>query len=238
MFVRLYHGPQNATLVLAGDLPTDVREQVERYFGRRQGGKRPPMPEFNLVTQSGERRVVRRSEFASNPALIVTWPSAPIYMAGDAEADVLGRVLEARLSTLAEQLAPGEIVWHDAHQYSHVGSSEFVVHIEGSSSSAPDRLLEVLDAALEELRQQPIPGEEIDYARRIMQLDIFHGLQSLENRAERMHTYVGAGKPPNWLEQDLARYDRVTAGTVARVLDTLVPELRIVLLTYPAEEPS
>ncbi|MCA9687096.1 MAG: insulinase family protein, partial [Myxococcales bacterium] len=63
-FVERYHGPENATLVLAGDLPENVHELVRRSFRRCKGGQRPPVPQLSVPAVTAERSYARRDEFA------------------------------------------------------------------------------------------------------------------------------------------------------------------------------
>jgi predicted Zn-dependent peptidase len=92
----------------------------------------------------------------------------------------------------------------------------------------------LVDATLTEVRERGATTQEIDRARRKLSVRTLNGLQDLESRASRMQLYVSAGKPADWLDEDLARYDRVTPGTIARVLaEPLAHERRTVVLVRP-----
>lgn len=238
-FVERYVGPANATLVLAGDLPADVRAQVERYFGHRRGGTRPTTPPGIGRTLTREERISRKSELAAIPMVLVAWATPGLYEPGDAEADVLAATLEAgRLEAMVEQEAPGIFIGTYARQVSHMGQSAFVIAAQGVSSAGPLRMLEAIDAVLGRLRTQSLSPADVRRARRHYTIQTLRGLQRLEHKAGRMQLYVSAGRSPDWLDEDLARYEAVDAAAVgAFVREHLPADRRVVVLAYPAEGP-
>ncbi len=235
--VERYHGPANATLVLAGDLPDDVRAQVERYFGRRRGGQRPQpiAPQRRLAR---EHRIAREAEVGANPYVAVGWLTPGLYEPGDAEADVLAAYLdEARLQAMAERHAPGTILDLEVRQVSMVGQSVFVLAARGTSAGMPLAMLQTIDAILTEVREVSLEPHDVVRARKHYTMLALRSLQRIDARARRIQLYVAAGKEPGWHEDDLARYDAVdSAGVSAFVRESLVPDRRVVVLSYPPED--
>lgn len=235
-FVERHHGPANATLVLAGDLPDDVRAQVLRYFGHRSGGERPATPVLAVAARTREQRIVQPSALSKMSVVVMAWPTPALYEPGDAEADVLATVLGAgRLEALLEARAPGVFLDVDAFQQSRVGQSVFFIAARGTSSGLPLQMQAALDAVLDELRASPLSPADVRRARRRLVTAQLRGIQRLDQRADRMQLYVAAGKPPDWLEEDLARYDAVDEIKVAAFLRThLAPARRVLVLAHPA----
>lgn len=235
-FVSLYHGPSHATLVLAGDLPKDVRAQVERYFGHREGGERPPTPATPQPQVDGGRRVVQRVAHGAATMVAMAWTSPARFEAGDAEADVLATVLDTKLRAMIEQIAPGQILKLNASQESMFGTSLFSVVAVGVPGTDPEQLLAILDTAWAELRLESLDVDDLRRAKRIWNVATIGSLDSLPGRAMRMQLYVASGKSPDWLEEVLDRYEAVDARTIAALLaDDLHPQRRTVVLVAPAE---
>lgn len=68
---KQYYGPNNAVLVVAGDVePEDVRQRVERFFGDIPAGPPLTKPAVSLARRSGESRVVMEDRV----------PQARLYM--------------------------------------------------------------------------------------------------------------------------------------------------------------
>jgi len=238
-FVERHHGPANATLVLAGDLPSDVREQVERYFGHRSGGERPPALDVTVAPRTAEQRIIVPSTLSKASTVIMAWHTPGLYDSGDAEADVLASVLETgRLLERIEAEAPGVVLDVYVRQVSRVGQSMFIVAARGTSTGKPLEIQAALDAALDELRAQPLSPADVRRARRRLVTSHLRGLQRLNQRASRMQLYIAAGKPPDWVDEDLARFDAIDEMKVAAFVRTqLAPERRVLMLVYPEGSP-
>ncbi|MCH9684082.1 MAG: insulinase family protein [Deltaproteobacteria bacterium] len=234
-WIRRYHGPANATLVLAGDLPADVREQVQRTFGHRSGGQRPSRPEVARHLP-GEQRITHTSTLASTAMVVVAWPTPGLYEAGDAAADVLAFTLEAnRLSSMLDALAPKTFLDVTASQVSRRGQSLFVITARGNTSAQPLPMLAAIDHALQQLRSNPLADDDLRRARRRLTVDTLRNLQRLDQRAATLRHYAVSGKDPDWLDQDLARYDAVDERGVAKFVDDwLSSDQRVVVLASPA----
>src|SRR4029079_18630714 len=101
-FFKTYYLPNNATLVIAGDIDkAKTRELVDRYFAPLARGadapvKRSPMP----VSLAGEVRLPVEAD-VELARVIVTWPTPAEFAPGDAEldraADVLAKGKSSRL---------------------------------------------------------------------------------------------------------------------------------------------
>lgn len=237
-FVHRHYGPANATLVLAGDLPSDVQAQVERAFGARRGGEPPPelTPQRRLVA---EQRIVRRDTMSTKPFVLVGWLTAGLFEPGDAEADVLAATLDGeRLRTMADRHAPGTILELEVGQISLRGQSVFVFAAEGTSAATPEGMLATLDAILDDVRGAALDPADVIRARKRFATRTLRGVQRVDQRAALMQSYVAAGHEPDWLDEDLARYGAVDVDAVAAFVREQLPrDRRVVVLAEPQEAP-
>ena len=75
-FARTYYVPNNALIVLVGDLePRETLRIVERYFGPLPARPVPPVPRFEEPTQAGQRRIV--VPFPAEPQLRLFFQAPP-----------------------------------------------------------------------------------------------------------------------------------------------------------------
>lgn len=237
-FVQRRYGPANATLVLAGDLPSDVRAQVELAFGARSGGEAP----VGVVPQrriEAEQRIARRDAMSTKPFVLIGWLTPGLFEPGDAEADVLAATLDGdRLRTLADRHDAGAILELEVGQVSLAGQSVFVFAAEGTSSTTPLRMLAVLDAILDEVRAARLDPADVVRARKRFGTDKLRAVQRIDQRAALMQAYVASGRDPDWLEHDLARYAAVDVDAVAAFVRDHLPQERRVVVLSAAQEPS
>jgi zinc protease len=206
-----YYGPANATLVIAGDLPDDTREIVERYFGSLEGGERT-RPKVAPLELAASRRKSVRSASAVSPAVIVAWPTAGLYEDGDADADVLCNVLDRRGYALAGDGT--RIAAIAAAQVSEVGQSILAIRVDGQPGSSPEALLAELDAILVRLSIDALTAKDVRVAAKRSIVARHRAVGTLAGRADLMITYLTAGKSADWLANDVARYERVTPRSV------------------------
>jgi len=106
-FHRTYYVPNNATLVIAGDIDLEVtRTMVEELFGPIPRGDDPPaLPEFAPQDQAEAEFITIEDPFINLPALLVAYEIPPLVHEDYPALDVLSRILSVGDSSrLAKRL--------------------------------------------------------------------------------------------------------------------------------------
>ena len=103
-YFRTYYAPNNALVVLVGDLdPAEVIRVVERYFGDLPPQRIPPAPILEEPPQPGERRI--RVEFPAEPQVLMLYQAPPLGHPDTYPLAVLGTLLgDGRSSRLYKRL--------------------------------------------------------------------------------------------------------------------------------------
>lgn len=235
-FVREYYGPRNATLVVAGDLPADVRPMIERAFAENRGGGAPPTIALPpRPAPSTQQRLDVRSPLATTPIVVVAWPTPGLFEPGDAEADAIMHYLDTGwLRERLDATVAGGLVGVDVFQDSGFGESLFAIVAEGNPSADPEQMLSAIDDALGQLRRQP-PGEaQVRRAARTLATNTLERLQSVSGRADAATMYLTSGHDPDWLDADIGRYEALDPAAVADFMSRYLDDARrIVLLARP-----
>src|SRR5438067_13212446 len=92
-FFKFFYASNNASLAIVGDFDTArTKALVEKYFGPIKPG--PPVPKIEVQTPpiTSERRAVVTDQ-VELPRVYMAWITDPIFKPGDAECDLLARVL-------------------------------------------------------------------------------------------------------------------------------------------------
>ena len=75
-FYEKWYGPNNATMVIAGDYnKTEVKQLVEKYFGEIKRGPENKDPEIQLVSLESTKKVYHEDNFATSPRLSMAFPT-------------------------------------------------------------------------------------------------------------------------------------------------------------------
>jgi zinc protease len=241
-FFRTYYAPNNAVLVIAGDIDVEnARMLVRRHFGWIPSGPAPPPLRSAAVPErlgTTVREVVGDAN-ARAPAVFIGF-RAPAAGTDQAEAvSLLASTLSARSGRLyaalvrEQQIATNVGVFNFGMQQ---GSDLLVVNAMGKPGASADSLEAALLAELESIGAT-IDQEALDRARSTQRFQFVSGLQrtgGFGGRADLIAAGWTYRRNAGWLNGQLERDERVTVADLQRLVrERLVPDNRIVLVFVP-----
>ncbi len=242
-FFRLYYAPNNASLAIVGDIdPEDTKAKVEKYFAPIPAG--PPVPRVKTATPPvlSERRAVV-GDRVELPRVYLAWLSPPIFQPGDAECDLVGRILGGgKSSRLYRGLVYEKRIAQDvsALQCSLSLASVFVIEATAKPGVTPESLERALDEELEEFVKTGPTEEELDGARNTTETGIIRGLETLGGFggvADRLNLYNHFIGDPGYLADDLSRYRSASVESLRSVArGSLARHSRVVVYGVPGEK--
>jgi zinc protease len=240
-FCRTYYSPGNACLVIAGDLdPVAMRAAVERHFGDIPA--RPAMPHVQRdpVQLVQERGIVLEDD-VTLPRLYMAWHSPPSFAPGDAELDVASIVLgQGRAARLHRSLVYDRQVAQSvtAYQDSALLGSTFHVTITARPDTPLRTLEDAVRAELERIASHGVAGHELERARNGTETALIDALQNVGDfggRADQLNMYSFYTGTPDYVEQDLHRYQRITGDDVRDVVRRFLSRPAVVLSVVPRD---
>jgi predicted Zn-dependent peptidase len=243
-FFRKWYAPSNATLAVVGDFdPKEARALIEKYFGSLPGSPRPPKPEVAPVKLTGEQVLRHEEKVGTLPQVLMSWHSPPYLSEGDATADVLANALgTGKSSRLYKRLVleKGLAQSVSATQQSLGAQSVFTLEAVARPGVSSDALAREMDAVLEEVRREGMTRQELDRARTRFETQMLAGLQSVGGfggKADVLQSYNHYRGDPDYLGEDLARYDAVTPERVRDFArEYLRPDARVVMHAVPVQK--
>ena len=243
-FYADWYAPNNATLVVAGDIdPGEVKTRVTEFFGPLQpvvvpAHKAPPEVLMPVVG----RRTLRDPVPA--PAVILAWHSPSFFQEGDATMDVLADVLsEGEGSRLPQRLVYAEGLPLVAGAPPAALARGAVSLVGGGGRRGADPAA-IEAAVLDELAglsgDRPVTEAELQRAVTGFEVGFYQQMESLLSRAEMLQRYQHFTGAADYVEQDLARYRAVEPeGVRAAVERWLAPAKAATLLVLPTDgEPT
>ena len=219
-FYRTYYAPNNATIVLAGDVD---EEAALRLVREHYGGLRPAnIPADALPTepaQRAERRVTMRRPTPTEK--IQLGYRAPAF--GDYDHAVLSVLNEILLGGRSSRLyrslvSEGELAAEtrgSVAPFRDAGLYEIWVSMREGHESA--EAMTVIDAELAKLRDVDVSAAELDKAKNRLELGFLQGMETASGKAEQIGFYETVLGDPARVFGRLEEYRRVTAADVRRV---------------------
>lgn len=228
--------PNNAVLVLAGQLPTSTRGLVDKYFASLRRGPKLALPSPEEVRLAREVQLSISGDADSVPLALIGW-HAPhqgegSHAAGSIAASILRRRFLGRVARRGRQ--PLGATGAFARFRSGRAYGVFLLGAVGEVGASPESLAAELDIMLAGLTQTPPTEAEVAAARKRIVVSVSRQMDSLEMRAEVLAESAAEGED-NLVATDLASLERVNPQDVTRfVQDHLVRAPgRVVVLQSP-----
>ena len=174
-FFKTYYAPNNAVLVVAGDIdPAQTLGWVRQYFGGIPTTTLAPQPDISEPRQEKEKRTNREDPLAKRPALAVGYhvPSrnTPEYFAMGLIDQLLVQGQDSRLYQaivqkrgLAGSVSGGTNVGL-GNMFDIKGPTLWTVYLIHDADKPADEILKVIDEEITRLQTTPVTPEELALA--------------------------------------------------------------------------
>ena len=244
-FFKTYYAPNNAVLVVAGDIDVPaVKQMVRKYFGSiPRGPKVPPLANMQLPAVVGhQQRYVISDALAPAPAIYVGFRVPPATDRRAAAVSLLGDVIgSGRSSRLYDALVRRQQIATNVNAFNFGlanGADELIFIATGKPGASADSLEVAMMAEL--AGATSFTQAELERARAQERFGFVNGLQTtggFGGRADRLAEGWTFFHDPNHVNKVLGEFDRVTLDDLnALARERLVPANRAVLIYVPAKK--
>ncbi len=236
-FFRMYYAPNNATLVIVGDIePKQTRAWVTKYFGDLQRGKPITRPSVGPSSLRGEKRITFEDR-VQIPRLYIQWPSVDVHSddqpALDLLSDILGGSRIARITkklVYDTQTAASVSVFQNPAE--NVGQFEVIV------TPRPGHTLTELetqvDSVIAQFKRDGPTADEMKRVKAGQELTFVSGLQSNLGKAMQLAEDQTFFNDPSYsFRVAYPRTQAVTAADIKRVANKYLGGARVVLSNVP-----
>ncbi len=234
-FFETYYAPNNASLVLAGNLDYDkALKSAENYFSEiKPYPEIPPVrvPEFELQ----ENKYIEFQDNVQLPRLYLMWKSNALYKEDDANLDILSDALSSSKNSrlyktlvFEKQLALETY----AFQYSAQYEGMFIIVATAKPGVSLDELKKIIFEKLREVFETGITEKELEKAKNSIISSNIYDLQYISGIANKLNNYNCTLGEPNSFIYDLNRYENSTTESVRKAAEKYLKkpyvELRII----------
>jgi zinc protease len=225
-FHRKFYAPNNATLVISGDINKDeVKAMVKKYFGEIPSGaiieKRGPM----AVTVSSTIKLYHEDNFAKAPQLTMVFPTVERYSKDSYALNFLADLLAGtKKSPLYVVLVKEKKL--TSRVMARNGSQELAGSFTISVAANPDVNLTDVDKAiaegLEKFEKDGFTEEDLTRIKAGYETRFYNSFASVQGKAFQFAEYTMFTGDPEYYKKELAAIQAVTIDDVKAVFNKYI----------------
>jgi zinc protease len=235
-FFMRWYGPNNAVVTVGGDVKAgDVVKLVEKYFGSIPKGPAVAKMKLPLATLDKDRYASYEDNIRF-PMLRMVFPTVPQFHPDEAPLDLLAEILGGSKTSLLYQnmVKNQKAVQANAFHPSSELSGEFTITALAFPDTPLDSMERILRRSLTEFEKRGVTDDDIARIKASRESQIVQGLSSVSGKVSQLASFQTFLNNPNYLPQELKRYQSVTKADVMRVYNKYIKGKGAVLLSvYP-----
>ncbi len=225
-FYQNFYGPNNATLVLAGDFePDSVKLLLEKYFGevkpRGAVAARTAMP----VTLTESKRLYHEDNFANVPEINLVWPVPENYTKDSYALSFLSELLSSgkkapmyKVLVKEKQLTSRVSAYNGAEEL----AGEFTISVTANEGKNLKEIEEAINEAFTRFETDGFTDREMERIKATMEKSFYQGLTSVMNKAIQMASYNTLLNDPGFFGKDIENIKAVTREDIMRVYEAYI----------------
>lgn len=235
-FFRHWYGPNNATLVIAGDFDVAATKAwVAQYFGEIPSGSAVDDPAPQPVSLTETRRAYFEDNFGRSPEINIVLPTVEEYhpdaYALSMLADLFADGRKAPLYQVIveeEKLAPSV----SAYQSSREMAGEFRVRIRAFPGKSLDDVEAAVGQAFAKFEEDRFTEADLDRIKAQVETGFYNGISSVLGKSFQLASYNEFAGSPDFIAEDIQNYLAVTADDVWRVYEQYVKDKPAVVTSF------
>lgn len=235
-FYDRFYGPNNATLVLAGDFETDeAKKMIEKYFGeiKRRQEVEPLKPQ--PVTLSQTKRLYHEDNFATAPQLTMVWPTLEQYTADAYALDILGEILsQGKKAPLYRVLVKDKELTSQTTAYNRSTelAGDFRISITANNGVDLDAIESGINEAFALFETEGVSDRDMERVKAGLETQFYNGISSILGKSFQLARYNVFTGDPGFITDDIENIKKVTKEDVMRVYEKYIKGEHYVMTSF------
>jgi zinc protease len=235
-FYQKWYGPNNATLVIAGDFDkAQTKEWVEKYFGEIKSGKKVDDPTPMHVTLSETKRAYHEDNFAKSPELNMVFPTMEQFTNDSYALNLFGELFaDGKKAPLYKVIVEEEKLAPTVSGSNN--SQEINGHYRVRIRAFPDKNLTDVEKAVlvafERFETEKFSEKDLSSKKAKTETNFYNGITSILGKSFNLAIYNEHAGSPGFISQDLQGIQNVTSEDIWRVYNTYIKDKSYVLTSF------
>ena len=241
-FYRTYYTPNNASLVVAGDIDlAEARRLVTKWYGSIPRGPSPPSMPVARPSLDGETRLVHE-DAVQLPRLYLAWHSPAAYAPADAAMTALSRVLAGgKNSRLYKRLVYDLEIAQDVSAFQDGNQLGGAFYVIATARPGIDlaRIEAEIDAEIARVKAESPDGRELQRVVNGIEASFLDGLETVDGfsgKADQLNGYLVNTGTPDFFQEDLERFRALSPRDLSDAAMSFLTGDRVVLSIVPQGE--
>jgi zinc protease len=235
-FYDNFYGPNNATLVLAGDFETEsAKTLIDKYFGEIKRRKEVAKLKPQRVELKETKRLYHEDNFAKAAQLNMVWPTVEQYTDDAYALSFLGQLLSSgKKAPMYEVLVKEKELTSNAIAFNRAQTlaGAFRVIITANTDK---NLSDVENAILESFKrfeEKGISDRDLERLKAGEETNFYNGISSALGKAFQLASYSVATGDPGFVTQDVENIKAVTKDDIMRVYKKYIKDQPYVITSF------
>jgi predicted Zn-dependent peptidase len=244
-FFRTYYAPNNAVLVLSGDIDAaEAKKLVEAYFGDIPPQPQPKHPDLAEPAEVKPRHEVHKDPLAQVPAVVIGYPGparrSPDYYAlammdvlltGGESSRFQQNLVKGRQSVIQFQ---ADLGWPFAGAGDFKDPGHYAMMLLHNPAFKGADIVEQAQGEIGKIQKDGVDAKELARVKTYYRASVISRMQSSLQRARMLGQYEMLDGNPDFINTEMASFLAVTPAEIqAAARKYCVPERRFVLEIVP-----
>lgn len=235
-FYDKFYGPNNATLVLAGDFEKeDAKALIEKYFGeiKRRQEVTPLTPQS--VTIAETIRLYHEDNFANTAQLNMVWPTTYQYTEDAYALDFLSVLLSSgkkapiyKVLEKEKELTSSYYAYNNSQEL----AGEFYVTVTANSGKSLNDIEKGIFEAFAMFEKDGVTDRDIERIKAGLETQFYNGISSVLGKSFQLAQYNTFTGDPGFIEQDIKNIKKVTKEDILRVYNKYLKDKPYVITSF------
>ena len=213
-----FYGPNNATLVLAGDFnPDSAKVLINKYFGEIKSHGEAAKRTAMIPTLEKTVKLYQEDNFANAPELTLVWPAPQSYQKDTYALDFLAKILaDGKKAPLYKVLVKEKKLTSktSASNNSSELAGEFTITIRANEGKSLKEIEDAVNEGFSRFESDGITENDIERVKASSEKSFYEGVSSVFDKSIQLAFYNTFLNDPGYIEKDIENIKAVTLNDV------------------------